>query len=85
MKIFLTDTFSSNLKSLPLSIKRLYKKQERVFVLNWKDPRLHIKQLKGENSVFSFRITRRYRVLLTFIDKDTALFVSMGHRKNIYN
>jgi len=85
MKIFHTDTFTSNLKNLPTSVKKLYKKQEGIFVSNWKDPRLHTKKLVGERGVFSFRITRRYRVLFIFTDSETSVFVSMGHRKAIYN
>ena len=84
MKILHTNTFSSGLKELPLGAKKLYKKQEDLFVIDWKDPRLHTKKLQGGDPLFSFRITRRYRVLFVFLDKEMALFTSIGHRKDIY-
>jgi len=84
MKILHTNTFSSELKELPLGVKKLYKKQEDLFVSNWKDSRLHTKRLRGDGSILSFRITRRYRVLFVFLDKETAIFNSIGHRKDIY-
>lgn len=84
MKIFYTKEFLKILKKLPQSTQNLYKKQEKIFFVNWKDPRLHSKKLKGDNSVFSFRVTRKYRVLFVFTSKDSVLFVSIGHRKDIY-
>jgi len=84
MKIFHTDTFSSELKLLPLPVRKLYKKQESLFLLNWKDPRLHTKKLRKNNYIFSFRVTRRYRVLFLFRDERTVFFTSIGHRKDIY-
>ncbi len=85
MKIFWTNEFNKNLKLLPTKTRRLYKKQENIFFVNWKDPRLHTKKLKGVNQIFSFRITRKYRVLFKITDKSSILFVSIGHRKNIYD
>ena len=85
MKIFHTDEFCKNLIKLPSEIKKIYKKQEKIFSISWRDSRLHTKKMRGEKSVFSFRTTRKYRVLFVFIDPNTALFVSMGHRKDIYD
>ena len=84
MRIFHADTFSSELKLLPLAVRKLYKRQENLFILNWKDPRLHTKKLRREDSVFSFRITRRYRVLFILLNNETAFFTAIGHRKDIY-
>jgi mRNA-degrading endonuclease RelE of RelBE toxin-antitoxin system len=84
MKIFQTDTFSKQLKKLPVAVRKLYQQQENLFTVDWKDSRLHTKKLQGGASVFSFRITSRYRVLFIFIDKETTLFTSIGHRKDIY-
>jgi mRNA-degrading endonuclease RelE of RelBE toxin-antitoxin system len=46
-------------------------------------PRLHIKRIKELPGVFSFRITRRYRVLFYFRNGE-AIFFKIGHRKEIY-
>ena len=85
MKIFHNEEFSKNLKRLPKSTQKLYKRQEKIFLINWRDPRLHSKRLKGDDPVFSFRITRKYRVLFRFADENSVLFVSIGHRKDIYD
>lgn len=83
MIVLHTDNFVRDLNELPTQVKKIFKKQEDIFVFNWKDTRLHTKKLKGA-SVFSFRVTRRYRVLFTLLDKDTAFFISIAHRKDIY-
>ena len=72
MKIIETEDFRKDLENLPQEIKRLYKKQKAIFKNNWFDPRLHIKRLKELPGVYSFRITRRYRVL--FISEMKTLF-----------
>ncbi len=84
MKIFHTETFSKAFKELPASVKKLYKKQESIFTSNWRDSRLHTKKLQGKGSIFSFRITSRYRVLFIFLDNESVLFTSIGHRKDVY-
>jgi mRNA-degrading endonuclease RelE of RelBE toxin-antitoxin system len=68
---------------LPSDIKRLYQKQKSIFKENWLDPRLHIKRLRELSGVYSFRITRRFRVLFYFRN-DEAVFFKIGHRKSIY-
>lgn len=83
MRIRKTSDFSDGLKQLPSDIKRLFKKQEIIFNVNWLDARLHAKRLKELSGVYSFRITRRYRVLFYFRG-DEAVFFAIGHRKDIY-
>ena len=84
MKIFYSQKFNKVLISLPTGIKRIYKKQEDLFIINWKDPRLHAKKIIG-TVLLSFRITRKYRVLFKFADENSASFLSIGHRKDIYD
>ena len=84
MKIFYSQRFTKDLISFPTKIKRLYKKQEDVFLVNWKDSRLHMKKVIG-TGLFSFRITRKYRVLFKLMNEDSVFFVSAGHRKDIYD
>ncbi len=84
MKIFYSQKFNKVLISLPIGIKRIYKKQEDIFLINWKDPQLHAKKIIN-TVLFSFRVTRKYRVLFKFTDENSALFLSIGHRKDVYN
>jgi len=83
MVIHKTDDFVREFAKLPTEIKRLYHKQEAIFKINWLDPRLHTKRVKELKGVYSFRITRRYRVLFYFRGEE-AIFFSIGHRKDIY-
>jgi len=84
MKIFYSQRFGKDLVSFPAGIKRIYKKQENIFLVNWKDTRLHTKGVVGA-SLFSFRVTRNYRVLFRFISNDSVLFAAIGHRKDVYD
>ena len=83
MEIIHTEDFLKDVERLPQEARRLLRKQELLFSRNWLDPRLHIKRLKELRGVYSFRVTRRYRVLFYFKGK-TAIFFAIGHRKNIY-
>ncbi|HEY4511742.1 MAG TPA: hypothetical protein VJH55_02795 [Candidatus Paceibacterota bacterium] len=49
------------------------------------DPRLHIKKLKEPfEGVFSFRITRDWRVMFKFLAPREILLLHVKHRKDIY-
>lgn len=84
MKIIYAEEFCKKFQALPEEIQHLYRAQEARFRKNWRDPRLHIKQLRDNPLPFSFRITRRYRVLFAFIEEETVIFATIGHRKDIY-
>ena len=84
MKIIYADEFWKEFHALPGEIQRLYRKREDYFKKDWRDPRLHAKKLKEHPYPFSFRVTRRYRVLFAFIAIDTVLFGAIGHRKDSY-
>lgn len=83
MVIHKTKDFMEELEELPAEIRKLYRKQEAIFKRNWLDQRLHTKRLKEFSGAYSFRITRRYRVLFFFRDSE-AVFFNIGHRKDIY-
>ncbi|MDD3735363.1 MAG: hypothetical protein PHO31_02710 [Candidatus Pacebacteria bacterium] len=83
MKIEKTNAFIKEYNKLPSKVKSLYQKQEEIFISNWLDPRLHTKRIKEMPGVYSFRITRRYRVLFYF-SQEVAIFFAIGHRKEIY-
>ena len=85
MKILYAEEFYKQFQKLPQDIQRFFRKQESIFKINVNDPRLHVKKLKGNPLLFSFRITRRYRVLFIFTDQSTAVLVTIGHRKDVYD
>ena len=48
-------------------------------------PLLHTKSLSGSLSgLYSFRITRDWRVIFQFVDTNTLKLLLVGHRKDIY-
>jgi mRNA-degrading endonuclease RelE of RelBE toxin-antitoxin system len=83
MNIAKTKNFLNQFEGLPNSIKEIYEKQEEIFLVNWFDSRLHVKRLKELKGIFSFRVTRRYRVLFYFQNREVVFF-SVDHRKDIY-
>ena len=83
MTVYETDDFERVFNKLPSNIRRLFQKQKVIFKSSWLDPRLHTKSNKELPGVYSFRITRRYRVLFYFKD-GAAIFFIIGHRKEIY-
>lgn len=86
MKIHYTSHFIKAFEKLPKQIQQLAIRQEEIFRNNPNDSRLHIKALKGRlEGLYSFRVTRNYRVL--FAKKDTViyLFYEIGDRKFIYS
>lgn len=84
MKIIKTPDFDRSFNKLQKNIQRLYLIQEERFLFNPRDPRLHIKKLKEFNEAFSFRITRKYRVLFYFQNLVAAIFFDVDHRKDAY-
>ena len=84
MKIIYADEFKKQFAKLPKSIQEKHAEQEIIFRNNWRDGRLHIKKLVDHSLTFSFRITRNYRVLFVFVEKDTVLFATIGNRRDVY-
>ncbi len=84
MNVIKTSDFKKAFDNLQKNIQRLYSTQEKRFLFNPRDPRLHIKKLKEFDEAFSFRITRKYRTLFYFQNSMTAVFFDIDHRKNVY-
>lgn len=83
MKIVRTKDFDKAVRKLPKDAQKLYRKQEVLFQEDWRDSRLHTKKLRGMPG-FSFRVTRRYRVLFYFTQPGEAVFFDIGHRSTVY-
>lgn len=83
MRLFYSKEFVRMLERLPADIRALYFRQEQILRENWRDPRLHLKQMKGKPITFSFRITRSYRAFFYFRAPDAIALYAVGHRKDI--
>ncbi|OGF82420.1 hypothetical protein A3B18_03705 [Candidatus Giovannonibacteria bacterium RIFCSPLOWO2_01_FULL_46_13] len=84
MEIIKTEDFIKSFRAVPKPIRHIYDIQEKRFMENWRDPRLHIKKIKGLEHAFSFRVTRSWRVLFYFQDADEAIFFEIDHRRDVY-
>lgn len=83
MHLLYSKEFVRMLERLPADIRALYFRQEQILRENWRDPRLHLKQMKGRPITFSFRITRSYRAFFYFRASDEITLYAVGHRKDI--
>ena len=83
MKIAYSPHFVSMLERLPRDIQELFLRQEEILKTDWRDPRLHLKQMKGKPITFSFRMTRSYRAFFYFRVADEITLYAVGHRKDI--
>jgi len=72
----LTINYRIRLESFIKLKNRNFKQLERSKIAH--------KKVKGLPDVFSFRITRRYRVLFYFQNINTAIFFEVDHRKYVY-
>jgi addiction module RelE/StbE family toxin len=85
VRVYYSDTFLRRVRKLT---EKQQVKLARLVVLlkeNPYHPQLHIKSLSGDLSgIYSFRITRDYRVLFKFLSPDEIILVDVGDRKDIY-
>ena len=77
--------FLKEVKKLPSPQKKLLVQKIALLSGNPFDSRLHTKQLSTPlEGIFSFRITREYRVLFRFIDAEKIFIFSVKHRREVY-
>lgn len=77
--------FVKKFKKLPQHIKEKAVELEEIFRNNPFAPILKTKPLKGDLShLYSFRITREYRIIFAIVAHEFVVFYNVGHRKNIY-
>ena len=84
MKVIHTEDFERSFSKLPFEIQRLYTTHEKQFKDNWRDPRLHVKKVRGLDGAFCIRITRRYRAFFYFQNAEVVIMFDIDHRKDAY-
>jgi mRNA-degrading endonuclease RelE of RelBE toxin-antitoxin system len=82
--VFLTDDFKRAVAKLPARIRAFCGEQVVILESDWRDPRLHIKKLREQGGVYSFRITRNYRAQFYFDTEDRIIVFDADHRKDSY-
>lgn len=79
MEIQYSPKFMRLYKKLPVDVKFLAEKQEKIFRQNQFDPRLKTHKLSGPlRNYWAFWIDYKYRVIFSFIDLRTARFHIIG-------
>ncbi len=74
MKILYLPKFIRQYRKLPLKIKDLAEKKEKIFRKNPFDKILNVHKLHGElNSFWSFSIDYNYRIIFDFQDKSKKI------------
>lgn len=77
--------FLHSTKRLPLAQKKKLSSLLEVLQIQPYHSTLHTKALSGELSgLYSFRITRDWRVIFRFADPLRVVLIDVGHRRDIY-
>ncbi len=85
IRIYFSRKFNKSFKKLSREIKEKALILVEIFQNNPFAPTLHSKRLQGKlNNLFSFRITRDYRLVFRFVAKNEVEFLLLKHRKDIY-
>lgn len=85
MRVIYSDKFLKSVAGLP---KKIQVKLDSLITFLVQDPfhpLLHSKPLGGNlTGSYSFRITRDWRVIFIFEEKDVIKLIIVGNRKDIY-
>jgi addiction module RelE/StbE family toxin len=85
VRVLYTDRFLRSARSLPAAQQTKLAAQLESLRDNPFHRTLHTKALSGQLSgLYSFRITRDWRVIFQFLSSDTVSLVDVGHRRDIY-
>jgi len=85
MKVIYGGSFLKSARKLPSRQQKKLADLIPSLQKNPFNPLLHSKPLSGPLSgLYSFRITRDWRVIFQFVNIDTIRILLVGHRKDIY-
>ncbi|MGW3623078.1 UvrD-helicase domain-containing protein [Streptomyces sp. NPDC000880] len=81
----LLDKADKEILRLPRTVKGAIYDFQHKFKANPNASGLRLKQLRGDNRLWSARVSDDYRALLLRLDSDDWLIVSVRHRKDVYD
>lgn len=85
MKIVYSPRFAKNYKKLPIRIKLLAEKREKIFRNNPYDPRLKTHRLTGKlNGFWSFSVDYKTRIIFEIKSEDEIWFLAIGSHDQVY-
>jgi len=80
-----SKSFLKSTRRLPKKLQIKLAKQLELLQQNPFHPLLHTKSLVGQLvGLYSFRITRDWRVIFKFENPEVIKLIEVGHRKDIY-
>ncbi len=86
IRIVHSDGFLRSAKRLPQSTREKLTRLPGIFGDNPFHPLLHTKKLGGEFAgLYSFRITRDWRIIFQFMEHETIRLLRVGDRKDVYS
>lgn len=79
MKIIYSSKFAKEYKRLPLKIKKIAEKKEKIFRKDPFESSLKTHKLTGKlKEYYSFSIDYQYRIVFEFVKKEMVWFHSVG-------
>ena len=85
MDLVYRDEFLRSARAIPVSQQRKLARLLELFRAHPFHPQLHTKRLSGPLlGLFSFRITRDWRVMFQFHTPETIHLLRVVHRKDVY-
>ena len=79
VKVELSGKFKKSFAKLPLKIQDKAAQKMVIFEKNPFDPQLKTHKLKGElQNYWSYSLTRSYRILFCFLNKNKVLYYDIG-------
>ncbi len=79
-----TETFKKSFEKLPARTQSQAASLIELLSIDYRDPRLHTKKLRGGRLEYSFRTGRDYRCIFCFESGSTILLLDIADRKDIY-
>lgn len=74
-----TSDFEKSFRRLPLNIRKLAEKKDKLFRENAFDSRLSTHKLKGGLEGYcSYSVNRQYRILFRFLNKNEVIYYDIG-------
>lgn len=84
MRIASTEIFKKDYRSLPDAARKAAAKQFTQLLLDHTHPSLRLEGIAGHKGLFSARVDRRYRISLSFQDRDTILLRRVLDHDDLY-
>ena len=79
MEIYYSSKFEKEYKRLPLKVKLIAEKKERLFRKNPKEKSLKTHKLTGKlKQYYAFSVDYQYRIIFEFVSKNEVWFLSVG-------